>query len=102
MTVYVDNEQMPYGRMKMCHMLADTTAELLAMADQIGVARKHLQYPGTPKEHFDICMTKRAAAIKLGAIDASRRQIVDLMRSKRAKNQLLTVNFAAKKFHHET
>ena len=47
MTVYVDNMQAPFGRMKMCHMVADTSEELLAMADKIGVQRKWLQKAGT-------------------------------------------------------
>ena len=43
MAVYVDNMQAQFGRMKMCHMIADSTEELLAMADRIGVARKWIQ-----------------------------------------------------------
>jgi len=56
--VYVDNMRAIYGRMVMCHMVADTTAELLAMADTIGVARKWLQHAGTYREHFDIALSK--------------------------------------------
>lgn len=40
MTVYVDDVEHVFGRMKMCHMWADTLDELLAMADRIGVDRK--------------------------------------------------------------
>ncbi|MBO0947320.1 DUF4031 domain-containing protein [Fibrella sp. HMF5405] len=53
--------------MKMCHMIADTTDELLQMADKIGVARKWIQDVGTYNEHFDVCQTKKAKALQLGA-----------------------------------
>lgn len=65
--VYVDNMQAGFGRMKMCHMIADTPGELLEMADAIGVQRKWVQYAGTYQEHFDICMGKRQKAVELGA-----------------------------------
>ncbi|MDD2063015.1 DUF4031 domain-containing protein [Pseudomonas sp. 25571] len=68
MTVYVDDMNAGYGRMKMCHMFADSTDELLAMADKIGVQRKWIQHAGTVKEHFDICLSKRAKAIGMGAV----------------------------------
>lgn len=67
MTVYVDDMRADFGRMVMCHMLADSDAELLAMADRIGVQRKWHQYPGTHRSHFDIALSKRAAAIAEGA-----------------------------------
>jgi len=38
MTVYADDVEHQFGRMKMCHMWADTLDELLAMADKIGIA----------------------------------------------------------------
>lgn len=69
--VYVDNFYVTgagnFGRMKMSHMVADTTEELLEMVDKIGVQRKWLQHPGTPNEHFDVAMVKRKAAIENGA-----------------------------------
>lgn len=67
MTIYVDNMDAKYGRMKMCHMFADSTRELLEMAEKIGVQRKWLQHAGTIKEHFDICQSKKAKAVALGA-----------------------------------
>ncbi len=69
MTVYVDDMNAPFGRMKMCHMFADSTEELQAMADRIGVQRKWIQYPGTIREHFDIALSKRALAVAAGAVE---------------------------------
>lgn len=65
----------PFGRMVMCHMVADTGGELDAMADKIGVDRKWKQHdpdkkPGTigALDHYDIAKSKRALAIKHGAV----------------------------------
>jgi hypothetical protein len=69
MSVYVDDMRAPFGNMIMCHMVTDTTEELLEMVDKIGVKRKWIQYPGTYKEHFDIALTKRKLAIENGAIE---------------------------------
>lgn len=79
MTVYVDDMRASFGRMKMCHMGAGTTEELLAMADAIGVARKWIQSPGTWKEHFDISLSKRALAVQNGAVEVTMRQFVELL-----------------------
>lgn len=78
MPVYVDNARIPYRRMLMCHMLADTTDELHQMADNIGVDRRHFQskakYP-----HYDICLSKRRNAVKAGAIECTRRELYAVM-----------------------
>lgn len=58
MSVYVDDMRAPFGNMVMCHMWADTREELFAMADRIGV--------------FDIAQSKRALAVKSGAIQTDR------------------------------
>lgn len=76
MAVYVDDMVACYGLMKMCHMGADSTEELNAMADKIGVARKWIQQAGTPREHYDICRAKRALAVQNGAIELTGRQFV--------------------------
>jgi hypothetical protein len=83
MPVYVDDMQASYGRMKMCHMLADSVAELLAMADKIGVDRKWFQALSHP--HFDIAMSKRKLAIEHGAIEVDRRGIVAVKKRHRDK-----------------
>ena len=75
MSVYVDDMYAPFGRMKMCHLVADTTAELLAMAEAIGVHRRWIQYAGTMGEHFDICVSKRAEAVKCGAVEVTWMQV---------------------------
>lgn len=75
MSVYVDDMRAPYKSMLMCHMIADTAEELLAMADRIGVRRKWIQYPATPKEHFDICLAKRELAVKAGALEVTAREL---------------------------
>ena len=88
MAVYVDNMKVGYGRMKMCHMIADTTDELLAMADRVGVARRWLQHSGTHREHFDVCMAKRALAVKAGAIEVTMRDIGLMLRERRKVRRL--------------
>lgn len=59
MTVYVDGMKADYGRMKMCHMLSNTEAELHAMSDKIGVERQWHRKPGTPQSHYDIRLSKK-------------------------------------------
>lgn len=87
MTVYVDDMHLtPLGQyrgMKMFHMVADSTNELLAMADKIGVARRWLQHAGTPREHFDIAMSKRALAVAAGAVEIAMSQTGRIVRAKR-------------------
>lgn len=77
--VYVDESIWKYGRMMMCHMKADTTQELLEMADKIGVSRKWIQNKGTYLEHFDICKSKRILAIKYGAKEIERHELGEIL-----------------------
>lgn len=73
--VYVDDMRAPFGRMIMCHMVADTSEELNAMADTIGVARKWIQKPGTTREHYDVCLSARAKAVQAGAVEVTWRWV---------------------------
>jgi len=96
MAVYVDNMQAPFGRMIMCHMNADTTKELLDMATKIGVQHKWIQDAGTYQEHFDIALSKRALAVQHGAIEISRRELGDLLASKKEKTPVLPAGIKRK------
>jgi len=83
MAVYVDTMRANYGRMKMCHMIADSHEELMAMVDSIGVDRKWIQYPGTHREHFDIALGKRKLAVDKGAIEVSIMELGRILRARR-------------------
>ena len=61
--------------MILCHMMADSREELAAMADAIGVNRKWIQKPGTAGEHYDIALSMRAKAVKLGAKEITLRDM---------------------------
>ena len=79
MGVYIDSMNAKFGRMVMCHMVADSTEELLQMADKIGVARRWIQYPGTSKEHFDVCLSAKKKALSLGAEEVGWREMAQLL-----------------------
>ena len=84
MAVYVGAAEWPFGRMLMAHMTADSSSELVAMADKIGVARKWIQCEGTYREHFDICKSKRELAISHGAIPVDHEKEVSMLKEKRS------------------
>lgn len=85
MAVYVDDMRARFGRMVMCHMVADSTRELLHMAHKIGVATRWIQRAGEAGEHFDICLSKRAAAVRAGAVEVTMREVAELIRSRRRR-----------------
>lgn len=82
MTVYVDDMHTiamgRLGRMKMSHMIADTDAELHAMADTIGVARRWHQ-----GDHYDIALSKRALAVAAGAREVPMRLLAFMAMNRR-------------------
>lgn len=69
--------------MKMSHLVADTTEELLQFVDKIGVKRKWIQDLGTHFEHFDICYSKRVLAIKHGAIEVGMRELSTMVSNRK-------------------
>lgn len=94
MAVYVDDMRANFGRMVMCHMIADTPEELRAMAMRIGVAQKWIQHEGTFKEHFDIAQVKKKSAIYQGAIPITWRETAAMCQRRRITGSLGNPNDA--------
>ncbi|HEX7909150.1 MAG TPA: DUF4031 domain-containing protein [Paraburkholderia sp.] len=92
MTVYVDDMYLSsigqFGRMKMSHLIATTTDELVAMARRIGVPTRWIQHAGTAGEHFDIAITKRELAIAAGAVQISMKQCAAMCKRRRITGEL--------------
>lgn len=83
MSVYIDDAFIPFRRMLMSHMIADTHEELIAMARAIGIAEKWIQKAGTHWEHFDVSKDYRERAIQHGAMPQTPREIAMKMRDRR-------------------
>jgi hypothetical protein len=84
-TVYVDDMKAEYHpphrkglKYILCHMIADTEEELHTMAHKIGVARKWYQ-----GDHYDITLSKKAVAIKLGAKEITQWELGRMVIAKR-------------------
>ena len=79
----------------MCHMMADTEAELDAMADKIGISRQFKQTHPIRKPHYDVSKNKKRLAIQYGAIPVTAFKLVKIFPiggkhvSKRAKRRNL-------------
>jgi hypothetical protein len=82
--VYVDNLNKSYQRMKLCHMMADTTAELEAMAETLRHHgyRGRIQHPGTAQEHYDINLHYKAMAVRMGAKIITKEGSVRIVKAK--------------------
>lgn len=84
MSVYVDplfdhGGSATFRWKRSCHMYADTLEELHAMAEQIGMKRAWFQNK-TKLPHYDLVPARRAKALRLGAIEHSRSEMVSFMR----------------------
>lgn len=92
MTVYVDDSFIPakVGRYssRWCHLMADTTEELVTFAKRLGLKPSYIQHPGKPVEHFDVTESKRAQALRMGAVEIGWRDTVPLIKAKRRAMQL--------------
>ena len=64
-----------------CHLTADTEAELHAFAAKLGLRRSWFQKKSDRdyRWHYDIVPSKRAQAVRLGAVEVDRRFVGQLM-----------------------
>jgi hypothetical protein len=76
-----------FGRMRMCHLIADTPVELRLMALTIGVSRDWIQCRGTYKEHLDVCRSKRALAVAAGAVEITQREMALKLQERKRLNE---------------
>jgi Protein of unknown function (DUF4031) len=80
--VYVDAARNDFGRMIMCHMVADTPGELHAMADDIGLLRSWYQSPDKASfPHYDLSLSRRRLAVERGATEITRMELGRYMRA---------------------
>lgn len=71
MAVYIDSEAIRWRGREWCHMVADTLEELHDFAARLGLQphwfQNHGRYP-----HYDVTVSVRSRALRMGAIDADR------------------------------
>jgi Protein of unknown function (DUF4031) len=76
MTVYIDGARNGFGRMVMCHMVADTPEELHEISQAIGLKKQWYQSPAKASfPHYDLSLTRRALAIAKGAKELTRQEL---------------------------
>lgn len=81
MAVYIDemvNYKKVIGRAgpEWCHLVADSTQEILEFAERLHLQLRWIQNAGTALEHFDIgTHEKRQLAVRFGAIEITRREM---------------------------
>lgn len=86
MAVYVDMKRIRFKHMTMCHMLADTFAELQEMAKLIQARHGWLQASNSGIPHYDVpwgggrVPARRQQAIDCGAIEIGMRETSALMK----------------------
>lgn len=98
--VYVDSAFIPFRRMLMCHMIADTLPELHAMAQRIGMKLEWFQVNAS-FPHYDVAKGRRAKAIEYGAIVLPRAEYVAKVQALRADRRFVDEWARAKQLLHQ-
>jgi hypothetical protein len=86
MTLYVDDHKFPFGRMKMSHLFSipENAPELEQFAGRLGLKREWKHH-----NHYDVCLSLRQRAIKLGAVPITMKEAGKLINaSRKAKEEL--------------
>lgn len=84
MPVYVDKLRDWGWRLgPSCHLIADTNEELHDFASKLGLKRAWFQTDGDP--HYDLVASKRAAAVRLGAVELDDRPFHEILKRWRAE-----------------
>jgi hypothetical protein len=85
--VYVDREEIHWKGRVWCHLVADSLDELHSFAARLGLKKGWFQsesfYP-----HYDVTLTMRARAIRLGALSAGRREVIGCCKQMRRQMQM--------------
>jgi hypothetical protein len=69
-----------------CHLIGDSVEELIEFAESMGMRREWFQAKSTP--HFDLTADGRAAAVSMGAIELTNRQLIGKIRELRQRKRL--------------
>lgn len=81
MAVYVDKALTKWKGMLWCHLVADSLDELHEFAIVIGMKQQWFQEPPKVKyPHYDIPEFRRVLAIKNGAVEIGRRELIEKVR----------------------
>lgn len=86
MAVYVDASIWHHAGRRWCHLLADDEAELHRFALLLGI--KPSSYQGPPRTsapHYDITAFERDRAVRMGALECGREEIVAVYRRVRVE-----------------
>lgn len=93
MAVYVGEpvkKRMVGGKeIKVCTMVADTTAELMEVADRIGINRIHVLGLGSYKERFELSTHKAIMAAEIGAKRRTEDAIAEIVKQKWESRKLV-------------
>jgi hypothetical protein len=88
MAVYVDNGQIEWRGKLWCHLVADSLDELHQFAIRLGLKRAWFQdrarYP-----HYDVTVSVREKALRLGALDGDAPTIIDCC--KRMRKEMIAL-----------
>lgn len=89
MAVYLDDFRVRWRGREWSHLTADSTDELHAFAERLGVPRRGFHHNAERpwKDHYDIPEALRETALSLGAKHIDRREAVARLRAKRAESR---------------